>query len=422
MAESGKPVSASAGGRWHQHPILFRQALLDDVLPFWFPRCVDEVHGGFLTGFDRDGTLVDSDKSVWAQGRMAWLLLTLYHRIEARAEWKAWAERGLDFLNRHCLDSDGRLFFHMTQEGEPIRKRRYAYSEAFASIASAAHYAATQEGESADRALQWFRRFTQWHFTPGLMPSKFLGTRPVEGLGPYMIAIVTGQELRRYLGNQDEVQGWIDRCIETIASRFVKEDERVVMETVGESGQILDHFDGRLLNPGHAIEAAWFIMEEGQFQRDDDLIKLGIRMVDWMWERGWDKEWGGLFYYRDVWGKPIQEYWHEMKFWWPHNEAMIATLMAARLDSDSSRWLGRFHAVCDWSFEHFGDPDYGEWFGYLRRDGTVSSPLKGGLWKSCFHLPRALLRCWELLADDPGQGPGKPGDGSARVVIPVTLS
>ena len=381
---------------WMQQSQVFANTLLEDVLPFWFPRCIDDQFGGYFSALDRDGTLLDTDKSVWAQGRMAWMLLTLYNGVEKRSEWLGWGAIGLRFIDQYCYDSDGRLFFHMTREGAPIRKRRYAFSESFAAIAYAAHFKASGDDASAEKARLLFDRFMSWHFTPGLIPPKFTGTRLTVGLGPAMIGLVTAQEVRKNLGESLVIESWVDRCLNDIFTLFVKEEEEVVMETVGADGEILDHFDGRLLNPGHAIEAAWFVIEEGQWRRDDALIQRGIQMLDWMWHRGWDEECGGLYYFRDLRGKPVQEYWHDMKFWWPHNEAMIATLMAFQVSKDQ-RWHQRFNDVCEWSFSHFSDREQGEWYGYLRRDGSVSVPLKGNLWKSCFHLPRSLLKCWSLL-------------------------
>lgn len=374
----------------------YRRQLVEDCLPFWFPRAVDETHGGFLHCFDRDGTLVDDDKSVWAQGRISWMLLTLYQELEQRPEWLAWAESGLDFLEKKCVDpADGRMFFHVARDGTPIRKRRYAYSESFAAIAHAAHAGVTGSSASAERARHWFDRFTDRNFTPGRIPPKFTEARPMEGIGTRMITLVTAQEMRKHLGEDPHFTKWIDRCLDDIVRLFVKPDLKVVMESVTPDGGISDHFDGRMLNPGHSIEAAWFVMEEARHRKDDTLLKLGCDMLDWMWERGWDEEFGGLFYFRDVHGKPVQEYWHEMKFWWPHDEALIATLMAWRMTGDLkySEWHEKLRL---WSFQHFADPDHGEWFGYLRRDGMPSNTLKGNLWKSFFHHPRALWMCHQL--------------------------
>jgi N-acylglucosamine 2-epimerase len=94
-------------------------------------------------------------------------------------------------------------------------------------------------------------------------------------------------------------------------------------------------------------------------------------------------------HHRDVHGKPVQEYWHDMKFWWPHCEAIIATLLAWKL-TGNSRYAEMHAQVHDWSFAHFPDREYGEWFGYLHRDGTPSQRAKGNLFKGPFHLPRML--------------------------------
>jgi len=374
----------------------YHDGLLVDTMKFWFPRSIDTEHGGFLHCFDRDGSLVDTDKSVWVQGRMSWMLLTLYNTVDQRAEWLAWAKSGIDFLNRHAFDTDGRMFFHVTREGQPIRKRRYAYSEAFAAIANAAYAKAAGDSAAAERARALFDLFTDWNFTPGKMPPKFTDARPMIGLAPRMITLVTAQELRANLGADAKLDRWIDRCIEEIQRLFVKPDLRVVMEVVAPDGGIVDHFDGRTLNPGHAIEGAWFILHEGKWRADAQLIRLGCDMLDWMWERGWDAECGGIYYFRDVFGKPVQEYWHDMKFWWPHNEAIIATLLAYELTGDLkyARWHQQVH---DWAHCHFGDAECGEWYGYLHRDGRVSVPLKGNLWKSCFHHPRMQWYCADLL-------------------------
>lgn len=374
----------------------YHDRLFNDCVPFWFPRSVDEEHGGFLHCFDHDGSLVDDDKSVWAQGRMSWMLLTLYQDYERRPEWLAWAESGLRFLEEKCVDpADGRMFFHVARDGTPLRKRRYAYSESFAAIAFAAHASATSSAASADKARHWFKRFVDWNFLPNNAPPKFTGARPLEALGPRMITLVTAQELELRLGKSAELTGWIDRCISDIRTLFVKPDLKVVMETVAPDGSISDHFDGRTLNPGHAIEGAWFILEEAKRRNDAELVRLGCDMLDWMWERGWDDEFGGLFYFRDVHGKPVQEYWQNMKFWWPHDEALIATLMARRATGDD-KYLAMHEKLRAWSFGKFSDPEHGEWYGYLNRDGSVSSTLKGSLWKSFFHHPRALWLCRSL--------------------------
>ena len=378
---------------------VYRDGLLEDTLPFWLPRCVDEEHGGFMIARDRDGSVLDTDKGMWQQCRFTWLLATLYNTVEPREEWLATARHGLEFIEQHGFDAsdgEGRMWFHVTREGAPIRKRRYFFTETFGAIAYAACARATGDARMAGRARTIYAR-AKAGFANEVTP-KFANTRPAKGMGVPMISLVTAQELRACL-DDDSFTADIDACIEEIQRDFVKPDLECVMETVGPNGELLDHFDGRLLNPGHAIEGAWFILEEARRRGNDAaLIELGCNMLDWMWAHGWDEEHGGILYFRDVHGKPVQEYWHDMKFWWPHNETILATLLAHLLTGES-RYEEMHRQVHDWAYAHFPDAEHGEWYGYLHRDGRISVPLKGNLWKGPFHLPRMQLFAWQWLAD-----------------------
>ena len=376
---------------------VYRDGLLDDTLPFWIDHCVDREQGGFLFCLDRDGTVIDTDKGLWAHGRFTWLLATLYSTVEKRQEWLALARHGVEFLRRFGFDDDGRMFFQVTRDGRPVRKRRYVFTESFAAIAFAAYARAAGDDQAAAQARDLFDLFRRYSTTPGLIPPKTVpATRPCKGLGPLMITIATAQALRETLGGS-EFDEAIDRAIDEIERDFMKPDLAAVMEIVAPGGEIIDHFDGRTLTPGHAIEAAWFILHEARRRGGDGrLIRIGTTILDWMWRRGWDEEHGGILYFVDVRGLPVQEYWHDMKFWWPQNETVIATLLAYQLTGDEkyAAWHGMVH---DWAHAYFPDAEYGEWFGYLHRDGRLSVGLKGTLWKGPFHLPRMQLYCWRLL-------------------------
>ncbi len=376
---------------------IYRDGLLYDTLPFWINHCVDREYGGFMFCLNRDGSVIDTDKGIWTQGRFTWLLSTLYAEVEPRPEWLELAKHGIDFLRRYGFDTDGRMFFQVTRDGRPVRKRRYIFSETFAVSALAAYARAANDDQARQEAVDLFKLIIRYLTTPGLLPPKFNPeVRPMKSLAVPMILIITAQTLRQ--ASDDPIcNEWIERSIAEIERDFMKPEFEAVLETVGPNGEFLDHFDGRMLNPGHAIEAAWFIMQEARYRGNDPhLLKLGTTILDWMWKRGWDEEYGGLFYFRDVKGLPVQEYWHDMKFWWPHNEAIIATLLAYLLTGDE-KYAHRHQMVHDWSYAHFPDPEYGEWFGYLHRDGRLSVPLKGNLWKGPFHLPRMQLRCWQFL-------------------------
>ena len=373
----------------------YRDGLLGDTLPFWLRHAIDREHGGFQFCLDHDGTVVDTDKGLWQHGRFTWLLATLAHELRGTAhhrdEWLETARHGIAFLRAHGFDDDGRMFFQVTRDGRPLRKRRYVFTEAFGAIAFAAFARAAGDEQAADEARRLYRLMRTHQVPPKVDPA----TRPSKGLATPMITLVTSQVLRDTIGDQ-LAAAEVDRAIDELRA-FVKPELRAVLEQVAPDGAVIDHFDGRTLNPGHALEAAWFVLDESHRRGGDaELVALGTQIVDFMWERGWDREHGGILYFCDLHGGPVQEYWHDMKFWWPHNEAIIATLMAHRATGDDE--YARRHAlVHEWAHRHFADPEHGEWYGYLHRDGRLSSSLKGNLWKGPFHLPRMQYVCWQAL-------------------------
>ena len=169
-----------------------------------------------------------------------------------------------------------------------------------------------------------------------------------------------------------------------------------MLETVYTNGDILDNPTGRTINPGHCIENAWFLMNRANQTGDQELLEKALNILRWSLELGWDQEYGGIYYFRDLYGRPCEQLEHDMKLWWVHNECLIAVLMALHLTGDSyfEQWYERLHAYI---FNHFPDTTYGEWYGYLHRDGTVSHSQKGSLWKGPYHLPRFMMLCETIL-------------------------
>ncbi len=380
---------------------VYRDGLLDDVIPFWLTHGLDHEFGGYMNSVDRDGTLLDTDKGGWQQGRTAFTFGRMYNTVEQKPEWLAAAKLGIDFFLKHGFDTNGQMFFHLTREGEGLRRRRYAFGEPFAAMALAEYSRATGCEESAAKAHELYGNYSKFSGNAELtgFAPKFTDVRPTRGIGHPMIQIVTAQILRDCLGDDNGYSADIDACIADIREFHMKPELKVVMETVAPDGSIIDHFDGRTLNPGHAIEAAWFILHEAKHRGGDaELVRVGCDILDWMWDRGWDKEYGGMLYFTDLYGKPVQEYWHDMKFWWPHNETIIATLYAYAMTGDE-KYAAMHQQVHDWTYSHFPDPEFGEWYGYLHRDGRVSSPAKGNLWKGPFHMPRQKLVCWNLCEE-----------------------
>lgn len=371
---------------------IYRSTLLDNIMPFWERHSLDTGFGGYLSSLDRDGSVVDTDKAVWVQGRMAWMFATLFLEIEPRESWLAHAKLGIDFLERHCFAPDGKMFFLVTRDGRPLRMRRHFFSEAFAAVAFAAYGRAAKSEPHLHRAAGIFRSFmlrAQGHIPSD--PKWNPDVRPQAGLAVPMITLWIAQEMRKLAAVcTEESQLAADWAVDRIASLHYHPEREALMETVTPDGGIIDTFEGRMLNPGHSLEAAWFLLAEADHRKDEKLRAMALNIVDWMWKRGWDQEHGGMLYFVDLDGKPVQEYWHDMKFWWPQNETEIAVLMAWR-STGEARYRSMLESIHDYQFSLFPDPEYGEWFGYFHRDGRLSSSLKGNQWKSAFHLPRMLL-------------------------------
>lgn len=381
----------------HELKDFYLGQLLNDTLPFWFPRCEDRKYGGYLLMRDRDGTLLDDDKSVWFVGRTVWTLAYLYNQVDKNETWLRLAKTGIDFCEKYCFDpTDGQMYFYVTRDGKPIRKRRYFFSETFAVIAYAAYAKATDDDYYAHRAREIFTTCLQYMSGERSLLPRYLDTRPQRGLGVPMIMINVAQQLRENVGD-DRCDSCIATWIHDIEKYHVKHELEAVMEQVTPEGNIINHMDGRIINPGHAVEAAWFILHEAVCQNNDSrLIELGCTILDYMWKLGWDKDHGGILFMRDVYNKPVQEYCQDMKFWWTHNEFIIATLYAYLL-TGKEKYADMHRKIHDYSYAHFHDKKFGEWFGYLHRDGTIAQPAKGNLHKGPFHLPRQEMFCWKLI-------------------------
>ncbi len=375
-----------------------RDGLLEDTLPFWLRHGLDRERGGLLNYLGADGSVLHTDKAVWIQSRFAWLTALLYNEVERREEWLDASRSCIEFLERHCFDTDGRMFFEVTRDGRPLRKRRYLFTETFGAIAFSEYARATGDRQRLERAKDLYRLIICYYQNPGLLPPKvFPQTRQMKSHAMPMILLATTQQLRRN-GDDPLYERTIQDSLRQVFEHFMRPDLEAVLENVGPNGEMLEGPEGRVITPGHAIETSWFIMEEGRHRGDRNLIEKACTILDWSLKWGWDREFGGILYYVDVEGKPPEQYEHDMKLWWPHTEALYACLLAHHLTGEKryEEWYERIH---EWSYERFPDPEHGEWFKYLHRDGTRSSTAKGTRWAGPFHLPRMQLYCWKLLEE-----------------------
>lgn len=376
----------------------YRRELVEDIMPFWSRYGFDPVNGGVYTCVNRDGSLMDSTKSVWFQGRFAFVCAFAYNNVARDPMWLDMAKKTLDFIERHCFDSDGHMYFSVTADGRPLRKRRYVFSETFAAIAMAEYSLATGDRAYAEKALKIFRDAQRFLATPGYLPAKFEPEVRLQSHSIVMILINVGACLRRVIDDPC-LTLQIDESIEALRRYFMHPEFKALLETVGPDGEFINTNLTRTINPGHCIETSWFLLEESRHRGwDPALTEMALTIFDWSWDWGWDRQYGGIINFRDCLNLPPQDYSQDMKFWWPQCETIIASLYAYLATGDED-YLHRHERISEWAYAHFPDPDFGEWYGYLHRDGTVAQPAKGNLYKGPFHIPRMMIKGYMLCND-----------------------
>lgn len=378
----------------------YKKDLTENIMPFWMEYGLDRENGGVYTCVNRDGSLMDTTKSVWFQGRFAFICSFAYNNVEKNQEWLDAAKSTLEFIEKHCFDEQGHMYFSVTAEGKPLRKRRYVFSETFAAIAMSEYALATGDQHWAKRAIQVFEDTQRFLATPGFLPAKFEADVKLQGHSIVMILINVGSCIRKVVDDPKLTQQ-IDESIEKLKKYFIHPEFKCLLETVGENGEFIDTNMTRTINPGHCIETSWFIMEEAKLRGwDKPMFDLALQVFDWSWDWGWDKQYGGIINFRDCKNLPSQDYSQDMKFWWPQCETIIASLYAY-LGTGDEKYLYRHERISEWTYAHFPDAEYGEWYGYLHRDGTVAQPAKGNLYKGPFHIPRMMIKgymlCLEIL-------------------------
>ena len=401
--------------------------LNDNVMPFWIEKTIDTEFGGCLHQLDRDGSVISPNKGMWVHGRFLWLLCWLCRTRGLNDDFLVTARRISDFIRSYARDSDGRWWYELSRDGRPRRKRRYLFTEVFISLGLTAWAAldsareTTLEITDKSRAAAAEARadLARWLDNRESLPAKYASGLPaMRSHSDVMIRINLYQEFRAVSESEEDRRRWsskINTLIDELFRFFVKDSEGALLENVGPGGRIIDTPEGREVNPGHAMESAWFLLEEARFRGeggeggrsgqsgDNDLVKRSLRVLSDALERGWDDEYGGIRAFTDLRGCASLHVEARMKYWWPHTEAMYAVLAAYELTGDP-RWLEWFCRITDYTLSVFPDPEGPEWFGYLFPDGSVANPVKGNLWKGPFHIPRALAKCSALIGRMCGEG------------------
>ncbi len=371
----------------------YEKELLESVVPFWEKNCVDRELGGYFTFLDRDGSVYDTEKYMWMQWRIVYMFATLYMSEYRKESWLDIARSGYDFLVKHGKSSDGSYYFALNRSGEPSMAPYSIFSDCFAAMGAAAMYKATGENKYKIEADSAMRNYMARMSNPkGRWEKSLPGKQKRLSLASYMILANLGSVMKENLGTAD-YDADTQRAVDTVMEKFWNEEYQVIFENVNADATFdLESCDGRMINPGHGLESMWFVLQYAESRKDNKLIEKACKAISGLYKFGSDPVYGGIYYFMDVLGKPHIELQWDMKLWWPHNEASIAALFAYRL-SGKDEYLKIFEDVDKWSWEHFRDPQYGEWYAYLNRRGEPTHYHKGGKWKTFFHVPRALLIC-----------------------------
>lgn len=380
----------------NEYSRLYLNNLEGSVLPFWLNNSIDTECGGFFTCLTREGKVFDTDKFIWLQARQVWTFSMLYNQLEKKQEWLDCAIHGAEFLKKHGRDSDGNWYFSLNREGKPLVQPYNIFSDCFATMGFAQLFKATGNAEYKDIAEKTFYNILKRQDDPKGKYSKiYPGTRLLQNFSLPMILSNLVLEVEHVL-DPALVNDTIAKGISTVMDTFYQPDSGLILENVYTDGSFSDSFEGRVLNPGHVLEAMWFIMDLGERSNDAALIKKAVDISINALEYGWDEQYGGIFYFKDIKGYPPQQLEWDQKLWWVHAEALVCMLKGYYHTSDERCWKW-FETLHNYTWEHFVDEEYGEWFGYLNRKGEVLLPLKGGKWKGCFHVPRSLFQAAKMM-------------------------
>ncbi|NER97274.1 MAG: AGE family epimerase/isomerase [Symploca sp. SIO1B1] len=378
-----------------QHLVkLYKNALIQDAIPFWEKHSLDWEQGGYFTCLDREGKVYDTDKFIWLQNRQLWTFAMLYNQLEKREDWLQIAQNGANFLSQYGRDADGNWYFALNRAGKPLVQPYNIFSDCFAAMAFSQYALASDETWAKEVALQAYNNVLCRQESPkGKYNKTYPGTRPLKTLAIPMILANLSLEMS-WLLPSDRLEPIIDITVQEVMTNFLHQERGLMYENVALDGSPVDCFEGRLINPGHGIEAMWFMMDIAHRRHNTKLINQAVDVVLNILKFGWDEEYGGIYYFLDAEGYPPQQLEWDQKLWWVHLESLVALAMGYRLTKREECWQW-YQKVHDYAWSHFADAQHGEWFGYLNRRGEVLLNLKGGKWKGCFHVPRALYLCWQ---------------------------
>ncbi len=391
--------------------------LLERILAAWYPRCVDNEHGGFHESFAEDWTRGPAkSKFLVFQARMTWVPAAVALAYpQHRKRYLEYVRHGLKLLAENLWDSTNGGFVDRTDAaGKPDRQLmpwKQMYSLAFGIYAAAGAYEATGDGQALDlakAAFRWIDRHAHDSEHGGYFEHLTAEGRPV-ALDVPNEPLGKGLPLIGHVGHKS-MNAHIHVLEALIALRRVWDDARlterldevfqIVRDKIAMPGGHLAMFCSRDFTPvderssfGHELETAYLLLEATELlDRDDDqkTRQKALELVDHSLRWGWDQANGGFYDEGPPTGPPTRT----SKVWWVQPEGMNGLLTAARIaGDDASRYEKRFARTWQFFRDHMADRKHGGCFDSVSPEGN---PLPGRRhkatqWKTAYHVTRAML-------------------------------
>lgn len=379
----------------------YRAQLIEEVIPFWETRVLDTERGGYYNFFTREGKLYDDRKPGWFAGRTMHTFSALYNEIEPRESWRNIARAGRKFMDTPFYAGNGRFNRMLSRGGEVLEGTTSIFTDHFA-VKGLYEYIASCGDERDEKDVQLARRLTGRLFS-NVSNREIIGRECPDGMQKHAVNFMTllvAQESRKLFGN--EYQHLVDACIQRSLYMFANDEYRAPLEYLGLDGKPVLRDEGRIVDAGHMMEALWFAMQEGLTHENPGYVGRAGEIVDWLIERCYDEEYGGFLGHCDIEARVPQERFRSVdygyldvswndKIWWVQCEALLALAMSALLNQDE-RHYGYFLKLREFTESCFRDREYGEWYSFLKPDGSIYSDVKGSASKGPYHLPRCLMR------------------------------
>lgn len=385
----------------------YKNHMLNDIMPFWDKRCIDNEYGGYFTCFDRIGNLTDDKKYIWFQGRQTYTYALLYNRVEKREEWLKKAEHGYHFLVEKAYAGNGRFNYLLDRKGNVLVGTTSIFADMHV-IQGLGEYMTAIDCKDVEgmKILKETYDTLERNFNDRYFKEIYECNWQENHLwhDMYMTMLSSIICCIKPLG-LDYIRPFMDECLDKICNWFAKDEYKMLLETVSWDNKVmLDKPEDRFANPGHMSEACWFLLDYANIIHDEELAKKALKFEDWTYEVGYDEVNGGVISYLDITGaEPVAIDWYletnslwDDKVWWANAEQLCALAMASEKSNSEVTWnrFLRHHEFCK---DRFYDPEYGEWYERLHADGSVKVADKGTSWKCAFHLIRALVYTWEAL-------------------------